>query len=62
VSQLAKTREKISIHEEHRRRMTSMKAFVALLKKHRVNYGESFIWDCDQPPFGICPGPASNRR
>jgi len=31
--------------EEHHRKMTFQEEFVALLKKHRIEYDERYLWD-----------------
>jgi len=45
VSQLAKTIEYVKTQPEHHRRMTFQEEFVALLKKHRIEYDERYLWD-----------------
>ena len=44
VSQLDKTIEYIKRQEEHHRRMTFQEEFLALLKKHRIEYDERYVW------------------
>jgi putative transposase len=43
VSQLDKTIEYLKGQEEHHRRMTFQAEFLALLKKHRVEYDERYL-------------------
>ncbi len=45
VSLLDKTIPYIRRHEEHHRKMTFQEEFLALLKKHRIAYGERYLWD-----------------
>jgi len=44
VSQLDKTIEYIKGQEEHHRKMTFQEEFLALLKKHRIEYDERYLW------------------
>ena len=44
VSQLDKTIQYIKGQEEHHRRMTFQEEFLALLKKHRIEYDERYLW------------------
>ena len=44
MSQLDKTVAYIKGQEEHHRRMTFQEEFLALLKKHRIEYDERFLW------------------
>ena len=44
VSQLDKTIEYIKGQDEHHRRMTFQEEFRALLKKHRIEYDERYLW------------------
>ncbi len=44
VSQLDKTIEYIKGQEEHHCRMTFKEEFLALLKKHRIEYDERYLW------------------
>ncbi len=44
VSQLDKTTQYIKGQEEHHRRMTFQEEFLALLKKHRIEYDERYLW------------------
>jgi REP element-mobilizing transposase RayT len=44
VSQLDKTIEYIKGQAEHHRRMTFQEEFLALLKKHRIEYDERYLW------------------
>jgi len=44
VSQLDKTIAYIKGQEEHHRRMTFQEEFLALLKKHRIEYDEQYLW------------------
>jgi len=44
VSQLDKTVEYIKGQEEHHRKMTFQEEFLALLKKHRIEYDERYLW------------------
>jgi REP element-mobilizing transposase RayT len=45
VSQLEKIIHYIKNQEEHHRKMTFQEEFLALLKKHRVEYDERYLWD-----------------
>jgi len=45
VSQLDKTIQYIKRQEEHHRKMTFQEEFVALLKKHLIDYEERYLWD-----------------
>ena len=45
VSQLDKTIEYIKGQEAHHRKMTFQEEFLALLKKHRIEYDERYLWD-----------------
>ena len=45
VSQLDKTIEYIKGQEEHHRKMTFQEEFLTLLKKHRIEYDERYLWD-----------------
>ena len=45
VSQLNKIIEYIRGQPEHHRKMTFKEEFVALLKKHRIQYDERYLWD-----------------
>jgi len=45
VSQLDKIIEYIKQQAEHHRKMTFEEEFVALLKKHRIQYDERYLWD-----------------
>ena len=44
VSQLDKTMEYIQGQEAHHRKMTFQEEFLALLKKHRIEYDERYLW------------------
>jgi len=44
VSQLDKTIEYIKGQEAHHRKMTFQEEFLALLKKHRIEYNERYLW------------------
>jgi len=44
MSQLDKTIEYIKGQEEHHRKMTFQEEFLALLKKHRIEYDERYLW------------------
>lgn len=44
VSQLDKTIEYIKGQEEHHRKITFQEEFLALLKKHRIEYDERYLW------------------
>jgi putative transposase len=44
VSQLDKTIEYIQGQEAHHRKMTFPEEFLALLKKHRIEYDERYLW------------------
>jgi putative transposase len=37
--------EYIKSQAKHRRRMTFQEEFVVLLKKHRIEYDERYLWD-----------------
>jgi len=45
VSQLEKIIQYIKDQPEHHLRMTFQEEFLALLKKHRVEYDERYLWD-----------------
>ena len=45
VSQLDKIIEYIKGQEDHHRKMTFQEEFLALLKKHRVEYDGRYLWD-----------------
>jgi len=45
VSQLGKTIDYVKTQPEHHRKMTFQEEFVALLKKHRIEYNERYLWD-----------------
>jgi putative transposase len=45
VSQLDKLIQYIKGQEEHHRRVTFQAEFVALLKKHQIEYDERYLWD-----------------
>jgi putative transposase len=45
VSQLERTLEYVKGQVEHHRKMTFQEEFVALLKKHRIQYDERYLWD-----------------
>jgi putative transposase len=45
VSQLDKTIEYIKGQEKHHRKMMFQEEFLALLKKHRIEYDERYLWD-----------------
>ena len=44
MSQLDKTIEYIKGQETHHRKMTFQEEFLALLKKHRIEYDERYLW------------------
>jgi REP-associated tyrosine transposase len=44
MSQLDKTVEYIREQEAHHRKMTFQEEFLALLKKHRIEYDERYLW------------------
>ena len=44
VSQLDKTIEYITGQEAHHRKLTFQDEFLALLKKHRIEYDERYLW------------------
>jgi REP element-mobilizing transposase RayT len=44
VSQLDKTVEYIKEQEAHHRKMTFQEEFLALLKKHRIEYDDRYLW------------------
>ena len=44
VSQLDKTIEYITGQEAHHRKLTFQEEFLALLKKHRIEYDERYLW------------------
>jgi REP element-mobilizing transposase RayT len=44
MSQLDKTVEYIKGQEAHHRKMTFQEEFLALLKKHRIEYDERYLW------------------
>jgi REP element-mobilizing transposase RayT len=45
VSQLDKITQYIKSQEEHHRKMTFQEEFLALLKKHRIEYDKRYLWD-----------------
>src|ERR1051325_3706137 len=45
VSQLDKLIEYIPDQPNHHRKMTFQEEFLALLKKHRIQYDERYLWD-----------------
>jgi len=45
VSQLDKIIQYIKSQENHHRKMTFQEEFLALLKKHRVEYDKRYLWD-----------------
>ena len=45
VSQLETIIQYIKDQKEHHRQMTFQEEFIALLKKHRVEYDERYLWD-----------------
>ena len=45
VSQLDKITEYIKGQQEHHRKMTFKEEFLALSKKHKIEYGERYLWD-----------------
>jgi putative transposase len=45
VSQLDKTIAYIKTQEDHHRKMTFQEEFVALLKRHRIEYDAKYLWD-----------------
>jgi REP element-mobilizing transposase RayT len=45
VSQLDKITEYIRNQAEHHKKMSFKEEFVALLKKHRIQYDERYLWD-----------------
>jgi len=45
VSQLDRIIEYIRNQREHHRRVTFQEEFLALLKKHRIEYDERYVWD-----------------
>jgi putative transposase len=45
VSQLDKIIEYIKGQERHHRKLTFQEEFLALLKKHRIEYDERYLWD-----------------
>jgi len=45
VSLLDKIIQYIQSQEKHHRKMTFQEEFIALLKKHRVDYDERYLWD-----------------
>jgi|ERR1700722_14646083 len=45
VSQLDKIMEYIKNQQEHHRKMTFQEEFLALLKKHHVEFDEAYLWD-----------------
>ena len=45
VSLLDRTNEYIRTQEEHHRKMTFGEEFIALLKRHRIEYDERHLWD-----------------
>jgi putative transposase len=45
VSQLEKITEYIKGQKEHHRKMTFKEEFVALLRKHGIEYDERYLWE-----------------
>ncbi|MBI4662322.1 MAG: IS200/IS605 family transposase [Verrucomicrobia bacterium] len=45
VSQLETIIQYVKGQEEHHRKLTFQDEFVALLKKHRIEYDERYLWD-----------------
>ena len=45
VSQLERTIDYIRDQEEHHRRRTFQEEFLALLKKHRIEFDERYLWE-----------------
>jgi REP element-mobilizing transposase RayT len=45
VSQMDKIIEYIKNQQEHHRKMTFQEEFLALLKKHGIEYDERYLWD-----------------
>jgi REP element-mobilizing transposase RayT len=45
VSQLDRLIDYIKNQQEHHRKMTFQEEFLALLKKHRIEYDERYLWD-----------------
>lgn len=45
VSLLDKTLQYIRAQAEHHRKMTFQEEFIALLRKHRIEYDERYLWD-----------------
>ena len=45
VSQLDKIIEYIRGQEQHHRKMSFKEEFIALLKKHRIEYDERYLWE-----------------
>ena len=45
VSQLDKITEYIRNQAEHHKKMSFKEEFIALLKKHRIQYDERYLWD-----------------
>jgi putative transposase len=45
VSQLDKIIQYIQNQEAHHRKMTFQEEFVALLKRHRIEYNERYLWE-----------------
>jgi hypothetical protein len=45
VSQLDHILQYIQHQVEHHRKMTFQEEFLALLKKHRIEYDDRYLWD-----------------
>jgi len=45
VSQLDKTVDYIRFQEAHHKKLTFQEEFVALLKKHRIDFDERYLWE-----------------
>jgi REP element-mobilizing transposase RayT len=45
ISQLDKIITYINAQEEHHRKMTFQEEFLALLKKHRIEFDERYLWE-----------------
>ena len=45
LSQLDSVKDYIDNQQEHHRKLSFQEEFVALLKKHRIEYDERYLWE-----------------
>ena len=60
VSQVDRIVRYIENQEAHHRKMSFQEEFIALLKKHRIEYDESYLWEKFNRPFGTCASRVQN--